>query len=62
METETKWVVVTLADVHHRMGAMTKVDGWQESKKQRISLYERAITLDHDHCRYYKDGIKKQSN
>ncbi|KAI9913256.1 hypothetical protein PsorP6_005844 [Peronosclerospora sorghi] len=62
METEAKWVVVTLADLHDRMGAMTEVDGWQESKKQSIALYERAITLDHDHCRYYEDRIKKQSN
>ncbi|KAI9915887.1 hypothetical protein PsorP6_007779 [Peronosclerospora sorghi] len=62
MEPESKWVVVTLADVHDSMGAMTEVDGWQKSKKQSIALYERAITLDHDHCRYYEDRIKKQSN
>ncbi|KAI9920308.1 hypothetical protein PsorP6_016064 [Peronosclerospora sorghi] len=53
--TEAKWVVVPLADVHDRMGAMTE-------KKQIIARYERAITLDHDHCRYYEDRIKKQSN
>ncbi|KAI9919464.1 hypothetical protein PsorP6_017601 [Peronosclerospora sorghi] len=58
----SQWVVVTLADVHDRMGEMTEVDGWQESKKQIIALYERAITLDHDHCRYYENRIKKQSN
>ncbi|KAI9919628.1 hypothetical protein PsorP6_017774 [Peronosclerospora sorghi] len=62
METEAKWVVVTLAVMHDRMGAMTEVDGWQESKKQSIALYERALTLDHDHCRYYEDRIKKLSN
>ncbi|KAI9906492.1 hypothetical protein PsorP6_004803 [Peronosclerospora sorghi] len=27
METEGKWVVVTLADVHDRMGVITEVDG-----------------------------------
>ncbi|KAI9908382.1 hypothetical protein PsorP6_004689 [Peronosclerospora sorghi] len=40
METEAKWVVVTLDDVHDRMVAMTEVDGWQESKKKHsIALY-----------------------
>ncbi|KAI9910643.1 hypothetical protein PsorP6_010612 [Peronosclerospora sorghi] len=34
METEAKWVVVTLADVHDRMGAMTEVDGWQVEKTE----------------------------
>ncbi|KAI9910826.1 hypothetical protein PsorP6_010942 [Peronosclerospora sorghi] len=62
METEAKWVVVTIADVHDRMGTMAEVYGWQESKKESIALYERAITLYHDHYRYYENRIKKHSN
>ncbi|KAI9918041.1 hypothetical protein PsorP6_012718 [Peronosclerospora sorghi] len=38
METEAKWVVVKLADVQDRMGAMTEVDGWQESKKEHCAV------------------------
>uniref|UniRef100_A0AAV1TCT5 Geranylgeranyl transferase type-2 subunit alpha n=1 Tax=Peronospora matthiolae TaxID=2874970 RepID=A0AAV1TCT5_9STRA len=55
MEKDAKWVVVTLADVHDRVGAMTSVDGWQDSKKQSVELYERAIKLDPSHRRYYED-------
>ena len=55
MEKDAKWVVVTLADVRGRVGAMTSVDGWQDSKKQSAELYERAIKLDPSHRRYYED-------
>ncbi|GMF28653.1 unnamed protein product [Phytophthora fragariaefolia] len=61
METEAKWVVVTLADLHYRLGAITEVNGWEESKKQSVELYERAIELDPDHRRYYHDMKKKSA-
>ncbi|KAE9317007.1 hypothetical protein PF008_g18860 [Phytophthora fragariae] len=60
MEMEAKWVVVTLADLHYRLGAITDVDGWNESKKKSVELYERAIELDPDHRRYYQDMKKKR--
>ncbi|GMF12888.1 unnamed protein product [Phytophthora lilii] len=61
METKAKWVVVTLADLYHRLGAITEVDGWEQSKKQSVELYERAIALDPDHHRYYEDMKKKST-
>ncbi|KAL4145767.1 hypothetical protein PRNP1_011643 [Phytophthora ramorum] len=61
METEAKWVVVTVADLHSRLGAITEVHGWEESKKQSVELYERAIALDPDHRRYYEDMMKKSA-
>ncbi|CAH0478248.1 unnamed protein product [Peronospora belbahrii] len=61
MEAEAKWVVVTLADLHYRAGAISGVDGWQESKKQSVELYERAMKLDPDHRRYYEDMKKKNA-
>lgn len=61
METEAKWVVVTLADLHYRLGAITDVNGWEESKKRSVELYERAIELDPDHRRYYQEMKKKSA-
>ncbi|KAL3664352.1 hypothetical protein V7S43_010676 [Phytophthora oleae] len=58
MESEAKWVVVTLADLHYRIGAVD-VNGREDSKKQSINLYDRAIALDPDHRRYYTDMKKK---
>ncbi|KAF1788377.1 Geranylgeranyl transferase type-2 subunit alpha [Phytophthora cactorum] len=58
METEAKWVVVTLADLHCRLGAITDVSEWEGAKKQ---LYDRAIALDPDHRRYYEDMKKKNA-
>ncbi|POM58791.1 Geranylgeranyl transferase type-2 subunit alpha [Phytophthora palmivora] len=59
METEAKWVVVTLADLHYRIGKLTEVDGWEKSKKLSVELYQRSIDLDPDHRRYYEDMLKK---
>ncbi|RMX68366.1 hypothetical protein KXD40_008696 [Peronospora effusa] len=61
MEMEAKWVIVTLADLHSRIGLISEVHGWQKSKKQSLELYERAITLDPDHRRYYEDMMKKNT-
>ncbi|KAF1795045.1 hypothetical protein JG687_00009759 [Phytophthora cactorum] len=61
METEAKWVVVTLADLHCRLGAITDVSGWEGAKKQSVELYDRAIALDPDHRRYYEDMKKKNA-
>lgn len=60
MESEAKWVIVTLADLHSRLGSM-EVNGREESKKQSIDLYERAIAVDPDHRRYYADMQKKST-
>jgi geranylgeranyl transferase type-2 subunit alpha len=61
MEPEAKWVVVTLADLHYRIGAITEIGGWEQSKKQSLELYDHAIGLDPDHRRYYEDMKKKSS-
>ncbi|KAG7386909.1 hypothetical protein PHYPSEUDO_015114 [Phytophthora pseudosyringae] len=61
MEMEAKWVVAALADLHYRLGAITEVNGWEESKKQSVELYDRAIALDPDHCRYYEDMKSKNA-
>ncbi|KAK1942645.1 Geranylgeranyl transferase type-2 subunit alpha [Phytophthora citrophthora] len=55
MESEAKWVIITLADLHSRLGSMDVED----SKKQSIDLYDRAIAVDPDHRRYYADMQKK---
>ncbi|ETI54114.1 hypothetical protein F443_03032 [Phytophthora nicotianae P1569] len=61
MENEAKWVVVTLADLHYRLGAITDVSGWEEAKKKSVELYDRAIAVDQDHRRYYEDMKKKSA-
>ncbi|KAG7386458.1 hypothetical protein PHYBOEH_008684 [Phytophthora boehmeriae] len=61
MEAEAKWVIVTLADLHFRLGAITEVNGWNDAQKKSIELYERAIKLDPDHRRYYQDMMKKNA-
>ncbi|KAF4316505.1 hypothetical protein BBO99_00008660 [Phytophthora kernoviae] len=58
MEADAKWVIVTLADLHFRLGAISEMDGWKDAKKRSIELYERAIALDPDHRRYYQDMMK----
>ncbi|KAF4036878.1 Protein prenyltransferase alpha subunit repeat-containing protein [Phytophthora infestans] len=59
MESEAKWVVVTLADLQFRLSVITDVSGWEEAKKRSVGLYDRAIALDPDHRHYYEDMKKK---
>lgn len=61
MEVDAKWVLVTLADLHARLGGITEVNGWEEAKKKSVELYERAIAIDPDHRRYYEDRIKQSA-
>ncbi|RLN88262.1 hypothetical protein BBJ28_00008930 [Nothophytophthora sp. Chile5] len=62
METDAKWVIVTLADLHYRLGAIDSVDGAEEAKKKSVDLYQRAVAIDPDHRRYYEDMAKKNAN
>ncbi|KAF4133319.1 hypothetical protein GN958_ATG17505 [Phytophthora infestans] len=59
MESEVKWVVVTLADLQFRLSVNTDVSGWEEAKKNSVELYGRAIAPDPDHRHYYEDMKKK---
>lgn len=59
MEESSKWVVVTLADLHARLGENSEGTGTADAKKRSVELYNRAIALDPDHKRYYQAMIAK---
>ncbi|KAJ0391372.1 hypothetical protein ATCC90586_007932 [Pythium insidiosum] len=58
MEQNAKWVLVTLADLHHRF-ATTKHD--DDAKTRSIQLFERLVKLDPDHANYYRDMTRKMT-
>lgn len=53
MEENSKWVLVTIADLHARLGATDSNPDRASAKKTSIALYERAIALDPDHRNFY---------
>ncbi|RLN88960.1 hypothetical protein BBJ28_00007812 [Nothophytophthora sp. Chile5] len=61
MEANAKWVIVTLADLYYRIGAIDSVGGAEEAKKKSADLYQRAVAIDPDHRRYYEDMAKKNA-
>lgn len=61
MEENAKWVTVTLADLHARLGAISENPTHADSKKRSVELYQRAIVIDPDHTRYYQDMAAKSA-
>ncbi|KAF1336809.1 Geranylgeranyl transferase type-2 subunit alpha, partial [Globisporangium splendens] len=59
METEAKWVIVTLANLHSHLGQIESNATAAENKQKSVELYKRAIAIDPDHCNYYNDMIAK---
>lgn len=57
MEADAKWVVVSLADLHARLGAIEDNARAQDDKRASVALYERAVAIDPDHVHYYRDMI-----
>lgn len=53
MEENAKWVLVTIADLHARLGATETNSDRDVAKQTSIALYERAIALDPDHRNFY---------
>lgn len=56
MEADAKWVVVSLADLHARLGA---IDENAEHKRQSVALYTHAVAIDPDHTNFYREMITK---
>lgn len=59
METEAKWVVVTLADLYARLGEIEKNTSKGDDKQKSVELYQRAIAIDPDHSNFYNEMIAK---
>lgn len=59
MEENSKWVVVTLADIHSRLGVVAEGSSSEEAKARSVELYNRAVEIDPDHKRYYQAMIAK---
>ncbi|TYZ61894.1 hypothetical protein PybrP1_006470 [[Pythium] brassicae (nom. inval.)] len=59
MEADAKWVVVTLADLHARLGAIDENASRAEHKRQSVELYAHAAAIDPDHVNYYREMIAK---
>jgi geranylgeranyl transferase type-2 subunit alpha len=61
MEESSKWVVVTLADLHARLAENSEGGDAGDATKRSAELYNRAIALDPDHTRYYQAMIAKNA-
>lgn len=59
MEAEAKWVVVTLADLHSRLGAIEENASRADDKQKSVALYQRAIAIDPDHTNFYNEMVAK---
>lgn len=59
MEADAKWVIVSLADLHARLGEIEENASRADDKLKSVELYTRAIKIDPDHINFYKEMIAK---
>ncbi|TMW61269.1 hypothetical protein Poli38472_013732 [Pythium oligandrum] len=61
MESEAKWVLVTLADLQRRLSVAQTEDeaSASQAKEQSRVYYKQLLSVDPDHAQYYRDMIQR---